>query len=86
MSTADPSRSSMPMLSMVAGPFPHEKLDASRVAVERARGAKALAQHIPRGHRSIADHLLRSSWDAVLLLAEGCIESPSVPTQRAAAS
>lgn len=36
-----------------------------------ARGAKALTQHIPPGHRSIADHLLRSSSNAVLLLAEG---------------
>ena len=55
----------------VAGQFPHEKLDAYRVALEMARGAKTLAQHIPRGHQSVADHLLRSSSNAVLLLAEG---------------
>ena len=53
------------------GPFPHDRLDAYRVALEMARGAKELAQHIPRGHRSVADHLLRSSTNAVLLLAEG---------------
>ena len=54
-----------------AAPFPHDKLDAYRVALEMARGAKYLAQQIPRGHRSIADHLLRSSSNSVLLLAEG---------------
>jgi four helix bundle protein len=54
-----------------AGPFPHDKLDAYRVALEMARSAKGLAEHIPRGHRSIADHLLRSSANTVLLLAEG---------------
>jgi four helix bundle protein len=53
------------------GAFPHEKLDAYRVALAMARGANALAQRIPRGHRSVADHLLRSSSNAVLLLAEG---------------
>ncbi len=53
------------------GEFPHEKLDAYQIALAMARGAKALAQQIPRGHRSIADHLLRSSSNAVLLLAEG---------------
>lgn len=53
------------------GKFPHERLDAYQVALAMARGAKALAQQVPRGHRSIADHLLRSSSNAVLLLAEG---------------
>ena len=51
--------------------FPHERLDAYQVAREMARGAKTVAQQIPRGHRSIADHLLGSSSNAVLLLAEG---------------
>lgn len=55
----------------VSGRFPHEKLDAYRVGLEMARGAKILAKQIPRGHRSIADHLLRASSNAVLLLAEG---------------
>ena len=36
-----------------------------------ARGAKFLAQQTPRGQRSVADHLLRSSSNAVLLWAEG---------------
>lgn len=51
--------------------FPHERLDAYRLALAMARDAKDLAEQIPRGHRSIADHLLRSSSNAVLLLAEG---------------
>lgn len=55
----------------IAGKLSHERLDAYQVALAMARGAKALAQQIPRGHRSVADHLLRSSSNAVLLLAEG---------------
>ena len=38
--------------------FPHERLDAYQVALAVARGSKALSKQIPRGHRSIADHLL----------------------------
>jgi four helix bundle protein len=53
------------------GKFPHERLDAYQIALTMARNAKTLAQQIPRGHRSIADHLLRSSSNTVLLLAEG---------------
>ena len=33
--------------------------------------AKELAKEIPRGHRSVADHVLRASSNTVLLLAEG---------------
>jgi four helix bundle protein len=36
-----------------------------------ASTATRLAKEIPRGHRSIADHLLRASSNTVLLLAEG---------------
>ena len=63
--------SELPLFNKIQGRFPHEKLDAYQVALAMACGAKALAQHIPRGHRSIADHLLRASSNAVLLLAEG---------------
>jgi four helix bundle protein len=55
----------------IAGQFPHEKLDAYRVALEVATLAKRLAEHIPRGHRNVADHLLRAASNTVLLLAEG---------------
>jgi len=51
--------------------FPHEKLDVYRVALEMVRVAKRLASQIPRGHRSVADHLFRAASNAVLLLAEG---------------
>ncbi len=57
----------LPILS----PFPHEKLDAYRVALEMAGLSKELADKIPRGHRSVADHLLRAASNTVLLLAEG---------------
>ena len=53
------------------GAFPHEKLDAYRVALDLAALSKQLAAEIPRGHRSIADHMLRAASNTVLLLAEG---------------
>lgn len=53
------------------GPFPHDKLDAYRVALEMAALAHEVAAQIPRGHRTIADHLLRAASHTVLLLAEG---------------
>ena len=53
------------------GAFPHEKLDAYRVALEMAALAKDLAKEIPRGHRNIADHLQRAADNTVLLMAEG---------------
>jgi len=56
---------------VAAGSFPHERLDAYRVACELAALANKLAAQIPRGHRNIADHLLRSASNIVLLLAEG---------------
>jgi four helix bundle protein len=67
------ANASLPLMPPNAsvGAFPHEKLDAYRVAVEMARGAKALVEQIPRGHSSIADHLRRSASNTVLLLAEG---------------
>jgi four helix bundle protein len=55
----------------IVGAFPHEKLDAYRIALEMARNAKTLAEQIPRGHSSVADHLRRSASNTVLLLAEG---------------
>lgn len=55
----------------LAGPFPHEKLDAYQVALEMAGLAKKVAEQIPRGHRNVADHMLRAASNTVLLLAEG---------------
>jgi four helix bundle protein len=54
-----------------SGTFPHEKLDAYRVALRLAVVAKRLADSIPRGHRNLADHLLRAATNVPLLLAEG---------------
>ncbi|MBI2374967.1 MAG: four helix bundle protein [Deltaproteobacteria bacterium] len=53
------------------GLFPHEKLDAYQLALQVVALSKNLAKEIPRGHRSIADHMLRASANTVLLLAEG---------------
>ena len=55
----------------LAGPFPHAKLDAYQVALEMAALAKKVAEQIPRGHRNVADHMLRAASNTVLLLAEG---------------
>ena len=54
-----------------SGSFPHEKLDAYRVALQLAEVAKRLAATIARGQRNVADHLLRAATNVVLLLAEG---------------
>jgi four helix bundle protein len=51
--------------------FPHERLDAYRVALEMAGVAKKVAEAIPKGYRTVADHMLRSASHTVLLLAEG---------------
>lgn len=55
----------------IAGSFPHEKLEAYQVALEMAKLAKKMAEGIPRGHRNVADHMLRAASNTVLLLAEG---------------
>jgi four helix bundle protein len=54
-----------------AGAFPHEKLDAYRVAVKLAALAHRLAAQVPRGYRNVADHLQRAASNTVLLLGEG---------------
>ena len=51
--------------------FPHHRFDAYRVALEMATEAKAVADRVPRGYRSVADHLVRSAGSTVLLIAEG---------------
>lgn len=52
-------------------PFPHHKLDAYRRALELLRGAHAVAPRIPRGHRQLADQLLRAATSIVLNIGEG---------------
>ncbi len=54
-----------------AGAFPHEKLDVYHVALAMAALARKIAERIPRGYRSLADHLLRAASNTVLLLATG---------------
>jgi four helix bundle protein len=51
--------------------FPHEKLDAYRVALEMVALASRIVLGTGRGNRHVADHLLRSASNVVLLLAEG---------------
>jgi len=53
------------------GPFVHERLAAYQVALQMAASAGEVAATIPRGHRNIADHMLRAASNCVLLLAEG---------------
>ena len=51
--------------------FPHQRLEAHRVALGLVAAARQLSTAIPRVHRSVADHLLRAAANTVLLLAEG---------------
>ena len=51
--------------------FPHNRLDVFRVALDMAVQARLVADRVPRGHRSLADQLLRSSGSTVLLIGEG---------------
>jgi len=51
--------------------FPHEKLDAYRVALQMTAVARRVAASVGRGNRNVVDHLLRSAANVVLLLAEG---------------
>ncbi len=52
-------------------PFPHQRLNAWRVALELVTQVKTLCERIPRGYRNVADHMLRAAVNTALLLAEG---------------
>ena len=54
-----------------AYPFPHQRLDVYRVALQLAQQSKGLADRIPRGYRSFADQLIRAAGSTVLLIGEG---------------
>ena len=54
-----------------AFPFPHNRLEVFQISLEMASQAKRVSDRVPRGHRSLADQLLRSSGSTVLLIAEG---------------
>lgn len=51
--------------------FPHTRLEVFHVALEMAAVAKRVADGIPRGHRSLADQILRASSSVVLNIGEG---------------
>ena len=51
--------------------FPHQRFDAYQNALILVRDAKVIADAVPRGYRSFADQLLRSSGGVALLIAEG---------------
>ena len=51
--------------------FPHHRLDAWRVSLEMAVLVRQLGDRIPRGHRSLADQMVRAAQSTVLLVAEG---------------
>ena len=52
-------------------PFPHEKLHVYQRLLELVEQANLVTSRIPRGHRSLADHLSRAASNAALLVAEG---------------
>jgi len=51
--------------------FPHESLEAYRVALRLSAQACELADTIPRGRRKLADQLVRAATSTPLLVAEG---------------
>ena len=51
--------------------FTHHRLKVYHLALRMAALAKAVADKIPRGYRSYADHLKRSSGNTALLIGEG---------------
>ena len=51
--------------------FPHENLEAYRVALRLSATACELADTIPRGRRKLADQLVRAGTSTPLLVAEG---------------
>lgn len=59
------------MKEQITTNFPHHRLDVYRLALEMARLAKHLADRVPRGFRSFADHLQRAAGQTVLLIGEG---------------
>ena len=58
-------------------PFPHDRLQVFQVALELAARAKTIAGEIPRGHRSLADQLLRAASSVVLNIGEGANRTTS---------
>ena len=51
--------------------FPHQRLDAYRVAIELAQQTEAIAARLTGRHRRIADQLGRAGLAVPLLIAEG---------------
>ena len=51
--------------------FPHHRLVAYQVALSAIADVVRLTERIPRGHRSIADQMKRSSTSIVANIAEG---------------
>ena len=51
--------------------FPHARLDAYNVGLELVAQAKGLADRVPRGHRTLADQIMRAAGSIVLNVAEG---------------
>ena len=51
--------------------FPHHRLEAFGAALHLAVAARQAADRVPRGHRQLADQLLRAASSTVLNIAEG---------------
>ena len=62
--------------------FPHQNLDAYRVALDALAAADAMAKDLPRGYGTLADQLRRASQSAFLQLSEGVARSGPDRAQR----
>jgi len=73
----------VPMAHQIKYSFPHHRLEVYNLALEMAVHAKKIADGIPRGHRGMADQLLRASASVVLNIAEGANRmTPGAKRQR----
>jgi len=73
----------VPMANRINHTFPQHRLEVYNVAVEMAVHAKRMADAVPRGHKNLADQLLRAATSVVLNIGEGANRmSPGMKRQR----
>ena len=71
------------MANRINHTFPQHRLEVYNVAVEMAVHAKRMADAVPRGHKNLADQLLRAATSVVLNIGEGANRmSPGMKRQR----
>ncbi len=71
------------MANRINHSFPQHRLEAYNISVEMAVHAKRVSDAVPRGHKNLADQLLRAATSVVLNIGEGANRmSPGMKRQR----